>query len=105
MAAIPGFEPSGELLKAPALFAFEPTVPRNDETGFCPNHYVVIDDIFDVKMEALSRLRSQSKLPAMYKQWGEYRGAQARQWSGEQVRYAEAYYRHSAVVARTLIDR
>ena len=98
IAAVPGFDPASAVLRYPALFAFEPTVPRNDETGFQPTHYVVIDDVFDVKMRALACLRSQRKLVAMYTQWGEYRGAQARQWSGRQVRYAEAFRRNTAVV-------
>jgi 4-oxalomesaconate hydratase len=87
----------------PPLFAFEPTLPRDDDTGFRPTHYVVIDDIFDVKMQALSCLRSQSRLSGMYTQWAEYRGAQARQWSGRPVRYAEAYVRRSAVVTKDLL--
>jgi 4-oxalomesaconate hydratase len=103
IAAVPGFDPDGGPLSAPPLFAFEPTLPRNDDTGFKPTHYVVIDDVFEQKMEALSRLRSQSKLVAMYTQWAAYRGAQARQWSGQPVRYAEAYVRHSAEVTRSLL--
>jgi 4-oxalomesaconate hydratase len=99
IAAVPGFDPASAPAPYPALFAFEPTIPRDDDTGFRPNHYVVIDDVFDLKMRALAALRSQTKLAKMYTQWGEYRGAQARQWSGRTVRFAEAYYRHTAVVA------
>lgn len=104
MAAVPGFSPATPRLFAPPLFSFEPTVPRNDDTGFRPTHYVAIDGVFDLKMDALSRLRSQSKLPAMYKQWAEYRGAQARQWHKQPVRYAEAYVRHSASVVTSLFE-
>jgi 4-oxalomesaconate hydratase len=100
MAGVPGFDPSSPKLHPPALYAFEPTVPRNEDTGFRPNQYVVIDDVFEQKMDALSRLKSQKKLVQMYTQWGEYRAAQARQWSGQPVRYAEAYFRHSAEVSR-----
>jgi 4-oxalomesaconate hydratase len=103
IAGVSGFESSTSTLWRPAHFAFEPTLPRTDDTGFRPNEYVVIDDVFDVKMEALSRLRSQSRLGAMYTQWAEYRGAQARQWSGTPVRYAEAFVRHSAIVSRGLV--
>jgi 4-oxalomesaconate hydratase len=103
MAAVPGFDPASAPLHPPAFFSFEPTVPRNDETGFRPTHYVAIDEVFEVKMRALSCLRSQSKLARMYTQWAEYRGAQARQWSGEPVRYAEAFHRHTAQAARSLL--
>jgi 4-oxalomesaconate hydratase len=88
----------------PARFAFEPTIPRDDDTYFRPNHYVPIDEVFDLKMRALACLRSQTKLVKMYTQWGEYRGAQARQWAGQPIRYAEAYYRHTAVVSRSLFN-
>jgi 4-oxalomesaconate hydratase len=100
IAAAPGFDAATERLHPPPQFAFEPTVPRNDDTGFRPNHYVVIDEVFEQKLEALSRLRSQKKLVPMYTQWAEYRGAQARQCSGEAARYAEAYFRHTAAVSR-----
>ena len=103
MAAVPGFEPASEVLRSAAHFAFEPTIPRIDDTAFRPTDYVVIDDVFDIKMEALSHLRSQSKLVAMYTQWGEFRGAQARQWSGKPLKYAEAFVRHSARVGESLI--
>jgi 4-oxalomesaconate hydratase len=102
IAGVPGSDPSLPPSPYPALFAFEPTIPRDDDTGFRPSHYVVIDDVFELKMRALSCLRSQTKLPKMYTQWGEYRGAQARQWSGRPVRYAEAYYRHTAQVGQSL---
>ena len=103
MAAVPGFQPSSPVLRALAHYAFEPTVPRTEDTGFRPTDYVVIDDVFDVKMQALACLKSQSKLIAMYTQWAEFRGAQARQWSGTPVRFAEAYVRHSAAVRQGLL--
>jgi 4-oxalomesaconate hydratase len=102
IAAIPGFEPGSQPLLSPALFAFEPTIPRNDDTGFRPTNFVIIDDVFDQKMDALARLRSQSKLVRTYTQWADYRGAQARQWTSQPVRYAEAYFRHTAEVSRGL---
>ena len=98
IAAIPGFDPGSPMLRYPAMFAFEPTIPRNDETGFQPNQYVVIDEVFEIKMKALASLQSQRKLVAMYTQWAEYRAAQARQWSSRPVRYAEAFHRTTAVV-------
>ena len=65
-------------------------------------NFVVIDDVFDVKMRALACLRSQSRLSQMYTQWGEYRGAQARQILGGTARYAEAFYRYTPSAARGL---
>lgn len=99
LAAVPGFDHPNPVLAYPQIFAFEPTVPRDDDTGFRPNHYISIDSVFERKMEALRKLRSQQKLATFYKQCGEFRGWQARQWSGQPVRYAEAFYRHNAIVA------
>ncbi|MCC7365870.1 MAG: PIG-L family deacetylase [Dehalococcoidia bacterium] len=102
IAAVSGFDPGEPVLRHPAVFAFEPTIPLNDQTGFAPTHYVVVDEVFDLKLKALACLRSQSRLAAMYTQWGEYRGAQARQIAGGPVRYAEAFYRHTPAVGGSL---
>ena len=98
MAAIPGFEHEQGPVAYPYIFAFEPTIPRNDATGFCPDHYVEIDEVFDVKLAALRTLRSQTKLVRFYTQWAEYRGFQARQASGRPIQYAEAFQHYTAVV-------
>ena len=102
MAAVPGFEHEVGKVAYPYIFAFEPTIPRDDATGFCPDHYVVIDEVFDVKMTALRALRSQSKLVRFYTQWAEYRGFQATQAAGQPIKYAEAFQRFTAVVDRRL---
>jgi 4-oxalomesaconate hydratase len=97
-ASVPGFEHQAGKVTYPYIFAFEPTIPRDDATGFCPDHYVAIDEVFDLKMEALRALRSQLKLVRFYTQWAEYRGFQATQASGRLVRHAEAFQRYTAVV-------
>jgi 4-oxalomesaconate hydratase len=98
MAAVPGFDHEAGKVAYPSIFAFEPTIPRNDTTGFCPDHYVEIDEVFDIKMAALRALRSQSKLVRFYTQWAEYRGFQAVQSAGRAIRCAEAFQRYTAVV-------
>ncbi len=102
MAAIPGFDHEVGKVPYPYVFAFEPTIPRNDATGFSPDHYVDIGEVFDLKMTALRALRSQSKLVRFYTQWAEYRGFQAAQVSGRAIRYAEAFQRYTAVVDTSL---
>jgi len=97
-AAVPGFDHEAGKVAFPYIFAFEPTIPRDDATGFSPDHYIDIGDVYEVKMEALRKLRSQSKLVRFYTQWAEYRGFQAAQSSGRPVRYAEAFQRYTAVV-------
>jgi 4-oxalomesaconate hydratase len=103
MAAIPGFDGgAGAAHYAPHAFAFEPTVPRNDLTGFVPDTYVDIGPVFEQKVAAMRLLRSQPKLVPWYTRWAEYRGMQAAQWAGRPVQYAEAFQRYSAWVADRL---
>jgi 4-oxalomesaconate hydratase len=98
MAAIPGFDHEVGKVAYPYIFGFEPTIPRNDTTGFLPDHYIEIDEVFDIKLAALRALRSQSKLVHFYTQWAEYRGFQAAQAAGRPIRRAEAFQRYTATV-------
>jgi 4-oxalomesaconate hydratase len=98
IAAMPGFDPQVGKIPFPYIFGFEPSVPHDNITGFRPDHFVAIDEVFDLKMEALTALRSQSKLVQYYTQWAEFRGFQARQWAGRPIRYAEAFQCFTAVV-------
>jgi 4-oxalomesaconate hydratase len=102
MAGVAGFDPGEPVLRHPAVFAFEPTIPLSDQAGFLPTHLVAIDEVFEIKMKALACLRSQTKLPAMYTQWAEYRGAQARQILGGAIRYAEAFFRYTPSAGHSL---
>lgn len=103
MAAVPGFDHDGETVhRFPHLFGFEPSVPRDDFAGFVPDTYVDITDAFETKIAALRALRSQAQLVSRYTQWAEYRGAQATQWSGHQIKYAEAFKRYTASVGTQL---
>ena len=103
MAAVPGFDDTGETVHPfPHLFGFEPSVPRDDIAGFVPDTYVDITEVFETKIAALHTLRSQTKLVSRYTQWAEYRGAQATQWSGDTIKYAEAFKRYTAAVGTQL---
>jgi 4-oxalomesaconate hydratase len=103
IAAVPGFDPSiSDVLPVPHMFGFEPTVPRDDDAGFVPDTYVDISTIFETKIKALGKIKSQSELPERYTMWSKYRGAQATQWSGRKIVYAEAFRRFTAVVGTRL---
>lgn len=103
MAAVPGFDHDSENAHPfPHLFGFEPSVPRDDITGFVPDTYVDITEVFETKIAALHALRSQTQLVSRYTQWAEYRGAQATQWSGNTIKYAEAFKRYTAAVGTQL---
>ncbi|MFB3778355.1 MAG: PIG-L deacetylase family protein [Bryobacteraceae bacterium] len=98
MAAIPGFD--HEIGKGAYLYSyvFEPTVPRNDAAGFCPDHYVEIDEVSDLKMSALAVFWSQFKLAGFCTKWTQYRGFQAAQTAGRPIRHAGACQRYTAAV-------
>ncbi len=103
IAATPGFDhDSCEPLPFPHIFFYEPTITRNDITGFNPDTYVDISAVFEKKITALKALRSQAKLPTWYTQWAEYRGAQATQWKGQPIKYTEAFKRYTATVSTQL---
>jgi 4-oxalomesaconate hydratase len=103
MAAVPGFdEAAAPPHLFPHVFGFEPTVPRDDLTGFVPDTYVDIGEVFEQKVAALRALRSQPKLVPWYTRWAEYRGMQATQWAGRPVTYAEAFKRYTASVGNRL---
>ena len=103
IAAVPGFDPLvTDVLRVPHMFGFEPTVPRDDDTGFVPDTYVDIAATFEAKLEALEKMPSQLMLRDRYTMWGKYRGAQATQWSGRTIIYAEAFKRITAAVGNRL---
>jgi 4-oxalomesaconate hydratase len=103
IAAVPGFDhASSAVCEFPQIFGFEPTVPRDDLTGFVPDTYVDITKTFELKCTALKALRSQTKLVLWYTRWAEYRAAQMTQWLGQQVEYAEAFKRYTASVGTRL---
>ena len=100
MAAAPGlYHEKSKSTTFPHIFLYEPTIPRNDITDFYPDTYIDITSVFEKKIRALKTLKSQSKLPTWYTQWAEYRGAQATQWKGHPIKYAEAFNRYTASVS------
>jgi 4-oxalomesaconate hydratase len=103
IAAVPGFDHDrSAVCEFPQMFGFEPTVPRDDLTGFVPDAYVDITKVFAVKCAALKALSSQTKLVSWYTRWAQYRAAQMTQWLGQQVEYAEAFRRYTASVGTRL---
>jgi len=103
ISAVPGFDHDvSAVCQFPQIFGFEPTVPRDDLTGFVPDAYIDITKVFAVKCAALKALRSQTKLVPWYTQWAQYRAAQMTQWLGQPVKYAEAFRRYTASVGTRL---
>ena len=92
LAQFPGLQTRFPPTPSPALYFFEATIPMTELTGFKPNFYMDITDVFDSKMQALREFKSQSFLPAAYERYAAWRGAQAKTMSGNQsIQYAEAF--------------
>jgi 4-oxalomesaconate hydratase len=53
---------------------FEPTIGTSTRTGFVPDHYVDISDVFEQKREALRTLETQPHLVEYYTTCGRWRG-------------------------------
>jgi len=100
LAQFQGLETRFPRTPSPALFFFEPTIPMTDLTGFKPNLYIDITDVFDLKMQALREFKSQSILPAAYERYALWRGSQAKTMSGNRnIQYAEAFEQYLPSVA------
>lgn len=101
-AASPGFDYPEPKAALPYVFGFEPTLPRNEAAGFLPDHFVDIDEVFELKMRALGALKSQTRLVGTFTLWSEYRALQACQQSNHTVRHAEAFQRLTPTVDTAL---
>lgn len=66
----------------PTLYCYETTIGTSPVSGFLPDTYVDIGEVFDRKMEALRHLKAQPDLPAMYDICARYRGVEARMVGG-----------------------
>lgn len=79
-------------IQPPDWYLFEPHQP--ELSGFVPNTFVDITDVFDQKMAAMSIMGAQSYLKAYYAELAARRGNHARRISGNTaVQYAEAFQR------------
>lgn len=79
------------------LYAFEPDEP--DVSGFMPDIYIDITDVFETKLSAMRAVASQQFMVADYTVRSQYRGALAKRFVPG-IRYAEAYQRVTPLVAK-----
>ena len=90
----PGIQTEHPPCPRPELICFETTSGTAPVSGFVPDLYVDISDVFDRKMAALDTLEAQSNLPPMYVILGQYRGMEAQHSAGMQgCKYAEGFAR------------
>jgi 4-oxalomesaconate hydratase len=86
----------------PKIFFFEPAVPTTEITGFKPDIYIDITDVFDIKIEALKKFEAQPFLSEWYTLYAKYRGFQA-SFILKNVKYAEAFKRFYPTVGNLLL--
>lgn len=84
----------------PDVFMFESTVPYSEFNRFEPDVYIDIDDVFDVKMEAIRRFACQPQLGGYYEHFARHRGFQASSWLKRTVVHAEGFKRYLPFVGR-----
>jgi 4-oxalomesaconate hydratase len=95
LAQFPGLQTRFAPTPSPALYFFEATIPMTELTGFKPNLYIDITDVFEGKMQALRLFQSQSFLPQAYERYATWRGSQAKTMSGDpNIIYAEAFQQY-----------
>lgn len=80
----------------PDIFFFETTMPHSEFNEFKMDTYVDIGDVFEKKIEAVSKFAAQPQLVEYYTRCAVNRGVQATDWSrGRRViKYAEAFRRY-----------
>jgi len=104
-AICPGVLPEEKPHFFPTVFMYEPTVPLTEFTGFIPNVYVDITEVFQQKIDALNKFkRGQPNLPKYYTHYATYRGWQAKEFAYNEGRfqYAEAFYRYTPWLGENL---
>lgn len=82
----------------PDLFFFESTVPYSEFNQFSPDVYIDIDEVFEVKMEAIRRFACQPQLGGYYEHFARHRGFQATSWLKRTVQHAEGFKRYLPLV-------
>lgn len=90
-----------ERITPPEFYLFEPHQP--ELSGFTPNTFLDITDVFEKKVAAMAAIGAQSYLKDYYTELAGRRGNHARRICGNQaIRYAEALQRMLPRVAEAL---
>jgi len=105
LAQAPGVQGPGEVIGAPAVFAFEPH--QSEVSGFVPDVLLDISEVWDKKVAAMKSLGAQNHLVEYYTDLGKRRGVQAKRNSGPNLglpsnTYAEAFMRYYPQVTQEL---
>jgi 4-oxalomesaconate hydratase len=96
-----GLLPDLPVIRAPAVYAFEPHQP--EMCDFKPTTYVDITAVFDRKRAAMKCMATQQHLWAYYEELAVRRGVQAvRNGGSKSIKYAEAFMAYYPYVGSAL---
>ncbi|MGQ0568900.1 MAG: PIG-L deacetylase family protein [Armatimonadota bacterium] len=95
-ATLAGVHPELPVITPPQTFAFEPTQPLAETTGFAPDTFIDITDVIDQKMKAVAEYKVQPYHVDRYRSRAVARAAQAAYVAGNpDIKFAEAFQRYT----------
>lgn len=101
LAGSAGVMPKLKTVPPPRLFAFEPH--QTEMSSFLPEILVDISEEMDTKLAAMKCVPTQAYLAEFHLRLAEMRGYHARRnWSNQNIRYAEAYQSYIPIVGDSL---
>jgi 4-oxalomesaconate hydratase len=102
-ATLAGVHPDLPTIVPPQVYAFEPTAPLAESTGFVPDTFIDITDVMDKKMAATAEYKVQPYHVDRYRARGVARATQAAYITGNaEIKFAEAFQRYTPWCGRTL---
>lgn len=102
-ATLAGVHPDLPTITPPQLYAFEPTAPLAESTGFVPDTFLDITDVMDTKMAATAEYKVQPYHVERYRARAAARATQAAYVTGNpEIRFAEAFQRYTPWCGRLL---
>ncbi|WP_147539247.1 PIG-L deacetylase family protein [Anaerotruncus rubiinfantis] len=78
----------------PNVYFFESTIPHSEFNEFRADTYIEIDDVYEIKMQAVAKFACQPHLGGYYTHFATHRGFQAKDWAKRGIQYAEGFKRY-----------
>ncbi len=102
-ASLAGVHPDLPTIPPPQIYAFEPTQPLVEMTGFLPDTFIDITDVIETKMQATAEFKVQPYHVDRYRARAASRAAQAAYVAGNpDIKFAEAFQRYTPWYGRLL---
>lgn len=103
-AGMRGALPAAEPHFIPDVYLFETTIPHSEFNQFRIDTFIDITEVFQQKMDAVSRFAVQPQLMNYYTDSAKSRGFQATDWSRGRgsIPYAESFYHYTPFLGKEL---